>query len=34
MALDRIRQDTGYEPAYDIERGVAEYIEWLRHHPQ
>ncbi len=34
MALDRIRQDTGYEPAYDIERGVAEYIEWLRHNPQ
>ncbi|WP_413809572.1 hypothetical protein [Streptomyces sp. OE57] len=23
-------QDTGYEPAYDTERAVAEYLAWLR----
>ena len=23
----------GYEPEYDIDRGVAEYIEWLRYNP-
>jgi UDP-glucose 4-epimerase len=32
MGLDitRLRQDTGYEPAYDTERAVADYIAWLR----
>jgi UDP-glucose 4-epimerase len=32
LALDitRLRQDTGYEPAYDAERGVADYLAWLR----
>ena len=34
MALDRIAGDTGYEPEYDVERGFAEYVEWLRHNPQ
>jgi UDP-glucose 4-epimerase len=34
MDLTRIRADTGYEPEYDIERGIAEYIAWLRHNPQ
>lgn len=33
MDLSRIRADVGYEPEYDIERGVAEYIEWLRYNP-
>ena len=23
-------QDTGYEPAHDIERGIADYVAWLR----
>jgi UDP-glucose 4-epimerase len=30
LDLTRIRQDTGYRPAYDIERGVADYVGWLR----
>jgi hypothetical protein len=25
-----LRQDTGYQPAYDIDRGLREYIGWLR----
>lgn len=34
MDISRIRQDLGWEPAYDIERGMAEWIEWLRTHPE
>lgn len=32
MSLDitRIREDTGYEPAYNVERGIVEYVDWLR----
>ncbi|NEW72806.1 NAD-dependent epimerase/dehydratase family protein [Streptomyces rhizosphaericus] len=30
LDITRIRQDTGYAPAYDTERAVAEYIAWLR----
>jgi UDP-glucose 4-epimerase len=30
LDISRIRQDTGYEPAYDTERAVADYIAWLR----
>jgi UDP-glucose 4-epimerase len=31
----RLRQDTGYRPAYDIDRAVADYIGWLRAgHPE
>ncbi|WP_433429503.1 NAD-dependent epimerase/dehydratase family protein [Nonomuraea sp. CA-141351] len=26
----RLREDTGYEPAYDTERAVADYLAWLR----
>lgn len=26
----RIREDTGFEPQYDIDRAVADYVEWLR----
>ena len=26
----RLRQDTGFRPAYDTERAVAEYVDWLR----
>ena len=35
-ALDiaRIKADVGYEPEYDIETGIADYVEWLRHNPQ
>ncbi|WHX21081.1 NAD(P)-dependent oxidoreductase [Streptomyces malaysiensis subsp. malaysiensis] len=30
LDITRIQQDTGYRPAYDTERAVAEYIAWLR----
>jgi UDP-glucose 4-epimerase len=30
LDISRLRQDTGYEPAYDTERAVADYIAWLR----
>ena len=30
----RAVEDAGYEPQYDIERGVADYIDWLRAHPR
>jgi UDP-glucose 4-epimerase len=29
LDITRIRQDTGYGPEYDTERGVADYVEWL-----
>lgn len=34
MDLSRIGADVGYVPEYDVERGVADYIAWLREHPQ
>lgn len=30
LDITRIRQDTGYEPRYDTERAVADYVAWLR----
>jgi UDP-glucose 4-epimerase len=30
LDITRIRQDTGYEPAYDVDRAVADYLAWLR----
>lgn len=30
LDITRIRQDTGYQPAYDAERAAADYIDWLR----
>ena len=33
MELSRLQADTGYAPAYDIRRGVADYVEWLSRHP-
>ncbi|XVS64060.1 NAD-dependent epimerase/dehydratase family protein [Actinosynnema sp. CA-299493] len=30
LDITRLRQDTGYEPAYDTERAVADYLAWLR----
>jgi UDP-glucose 4-epimerase len=30
LDVTRIHQDTGYQPAYDTERAVADYIAWLR----
>ncbi|HUZ37262.1 MAG TPA: NAD(P)-dependent oxidoreductase [Streptosporangiaceae bacterium] len=30
LDISRIHQDTGYQPAYDTERAVADYTGWLR----
>jgi len=30
LDIRRIRQDTGYQPAYPTERAVADYVGWLR----
>ncbi|HEV7652660.1 MAG TPA: NAD(P)-dependent oxidoreductase [Actinophytocola sp.] len=30
LDITRLRQDTGYEPAYDPERAVGDYLAWLR----
>jgi UDP-glucose 4-epimerase len=30
LDISRIRQDTGFEPQYDLERAVGDYIAWLR----
>ena len=34
MDIGRIRDDVGYVPAYDIDAGIAAYVEHLRTHPQ
>lgn len=30
LDLSRLRADTGFEPEYDTERSVADYVDWLR----
>jgi UDP-glucose 4-epimerase len=30
LDIGRLREDTGYEPAYDTEQAVADYLAWLR----
>jgi UDP-glucose 4-epimerase len=30
LDITRLREDTGYEPAYDAKGGVIDYIDWLR----
>jgi UDP-glucose 4-epimerase len=30
LDISRIRSDTGYQPEYGVERGIAEYVDWLR----
>lgn len=30
LDISRLTEDTGYQPAYDTERAVADYIAWLR----
>src|ERR1700719_3981548 len=34
MDITRIKEEVGYRPQFDIQRGVEEYIEWLRNHPE
>jgi nucleoside-diphosphate-sugar epimerase len=30
LRCDRLRQDLGWQPRYDLDSGLAEYVEWLR----
>ena len=30
LDITRIHQDTGYQPAYGLTRGIADYVDWLR----
>ncbi len=34
MDLTRTSSELGYKPEYGVERGLAEYVQWLRSHPQ
>jgi nucleoside-diphosphate-sugar epimerase len=34
MDISRISSELGYKPETGPERGLAEYVEWLRSHPQ
>jgi len=34
MDLSRISSELGYQPAFGVERGLAEYVDWVRTHPQ
>jgi UDP-glucose 4-epimerase len=34
MDITRIKEEVSYRPQYDIKRGVDEYIDWLKSHPE
>ena len=34
MDLSRIKDDVGYQPQYNVDRGIAEWIEWLGKYPE
>jgi UDP-glucose 4-epimerase len=34
MDLERTSTEVGYQPEYGVERGIADYIGWLKTHPQ
>ena len=34
LDIGRLQADTGFRPAYDIARSVADYAGWLRDHDQ
>ena len=34
MDISRLKQEIGYQPEYSLERGVGEYIDWLKNHPE
>ncbi len=34
LDISRLKQEVGYQPEYSVERGVAEYIDWLKSHPE
>ena len=34
MDMGRMKADVGFEPEFDIERGLADYVAWLKDHPE
>jgi nucleoside-diphosphate-sugar epimerase len=32
LDISRLREDTGFGPAYDVKRAVPDYADWLRRH--
>jgi UDP-glucose 4-epimerase len=34
LDLTRVKDEFGFEPRYPIERGLPDYIEWLKTHAQ
>ena len=34
MDLSRVAADVGYQPRIGVEKGLAEYIDWLKTHTQ
>jgi UDP-glucose 4-epimerase len=32
LDITRLRQDTGFQPEYDVDRAVPDYVDWLRGH--
>jgi nucleoside-diphosphate-sugar epimerase len=34
MDIGRAREDLGYEPLYSVDGAIAEYVDWLRVHPE
>jgi UDP-glucose 4-epimerase len=34
MTIDRIREDTGYEPRYTLEQSIDDFLDWLQTHEQ
>jgi nucleoside-diphosphate-sugar epimerase len=34
MDLSRTSSEVGYKPTIGVEQGLAEYVAWLRTHPQ
>lgn len=33
LSMNRAREELGFEPRYDIERGLRRYLQWLERHP-
>jgi len=33
LDITRLTRDTGFEPAFDVDAGVTDYVAWLREHP-
>ncbi len=30
LDISRLREDTGFQPEYDVQRGIADYVDWLK----